>query len=207
MLIKFAESLLIGISIAAIPGPIFFELIRRTLSKGLYSGILLVIGEFAGNFLLLTAIFLGVAPILANSSTRIVLYILGAAVLFVISGSALRLQEESVEISYEMPEVRKARESFIAGLGIAVSSPIVIALWVSLAGSYLNAIDDKILAFANVFFIALGFLVFFIPLSVIVYRARHKIPPKYVVLLSKVFGAVLIGYGLLLLSSAFNLHY
>ena len=60
MLLKALESLIIGVSIAAIPGPIFFELVRRTLSKGLADGILLVLGEFSGNFVLLLVVFFGV---------------------------------------------------------------------------------------------------------------------------------------------------
>ena len=57
----FFESILIGISIAAIPGPIFFELIRRTLTRGFWSGALLSVGEFIGNLALLMLIFFGVS--------------------------------------------------------------------------------------------------------------------------------------------------
>lgn len=44
----YLASLILGISLAAIPGPIFFELIRRTLTRGFWSGALLSVGEFLG---------------------------------------------------------------------------------------------------------------------------------------------------------------
>jgi threonine/homoserine/homoserine lactone efflux protein len=65
------ESILIGISIAAIPGPIFFELIRRTLTKGFWSGALLSVGEFLGNFILLLLIFFGISNFLTYNLSKI----------------------------------------------------------------------------------------------------------------------------------------
>lgn len=205
MLLKLLESLIIGASIAAIPGPTFFELIRRTLSKGLHSGVFLVLGEFSGNFLLLLAVFFGVSHLLTSTLAKIILYIIGSIILLIISSSALRLKQENIETSYEIKQNKPAKESFLTGFSIAVSSPIVIALWVSLSGSYLSVFPSKILAFTNILLIAIGVLLFFIPLALIVHKTRHKIPPKYVVLLSKIFGIILIVYGLWLLAEAIKL--
>ena len=203
MLAKSLESLIIGVSIAAIPGPIFFELVRRTLTKGLFSGVLLVLGEFSGNFLLLLVIFFSTSHLLADHLARTVLFAMGSLVLVWVSVSAFRLEVKQVESSYNHESSNVKAESYIAGLGIAVTSPIVIALWISLSGSYLNALHDRGIAFLNVFLIASGFLLFFIPVALVLHHTRHRIPPKKVVALSKLFGLVLVVYAVVLAVQAF----
>jgi len=192
----------VGVSIAAIPGPIFFELIRRTLAKGLHDGIFLVLGEFSGNFLLLLAIFFGLSQFLTNGTAETVFFIVSGLILIWVSNGAIRLEQSDVESNYDMKSPQSKGKSYVTGLTIAVTSPIVIALWVSLSNSYLKSIDNHFLAGVNILFIALGFLVFFIPLAYFVYRTRHRIPPDKVVMLSKVFGTVLIAYALILFYQA-----
>lgn len=187
------KSILIGISIAAIPGPIFFELARRTLTRGFWSGALLSVGEFIGNFILLILIFSGVSNFLSYEPSKIILYLVGSAILIWLGIAAIKLKKENIEKSYSK-EIKKNNSIFV-GFSIAVTSPIVIALWISLSGSYLAQFTTKIVAFLNIFFIAFGFLIFFFPLAGIIYYSRHKISTKYVVFLSKVFGIILLVYG------------
>ena len=96
---KIFESLLIGISIAAIPGPIFFELIRRTLTKGFLHGAILVMGEFSGNLLLLILIFLGVSHFLTANIAKIILFIIGGSILVKLGISAIQVKSEAIEQS------------------------------------------------------------------------------------------------------------
>lgn len=189
----FFESILIGISIAAIPGPIFFELVRRTLTRGFWSGALLAVGEFIGNFAMLTLIFFGMGNFLTYGLFKTVLYFFGSAILIWLGIAALKLKEADIEKSYSK-EIKNDNSIFV-GFSIAVTSPIVIALWISLSGSYLAQFGTKFAAFLNIFLIAFGFLIFFFSLAGIIHHTRHKIPSKYVVLLSKIFGVVLLIYG------------
>lgn len=190
---KVLESIFIGILIAAIPGPIFFELIRRVITKGLLNGIILVIGEFTGNTILLFLIFIGVSSFFTHPVIKIVLYLLGSIILLKLGWSAILLKKEEVEKLYAMDE-KKYGKSFITGFSIAVTSPIVIALWISLAGSYLSRFHNSFLAYFHIFLITFGFLFFFIPFGIIIYFIRQKISARNVILLSKIFGAVLVGY-------------
>lgn len=91
------KSTLIGISIGAIPGIIFFEIIRRTLTKGFFSGFLLSVGEFIGNFLVLLLIYFGLSQLFTFKFTNIVLYVTGALILGYIGISALKLTNKNIE--------------------------------------------------------------------------------------------------------------
>lgn len=190
---KIFESLLIGASIAAIPGPIFFELIRRTLTKGFLNGVLLVLGEFSGNFILLLFIFLGASQLLTSNLSKIILFIIGGSILLKLGISAILIKNHSIDSSYN--KTIKNQGSFLIGFSIAVTSPIVIALWISLSGSYLTFFQSKSYAFFHIFLIAFGFLLFFLPLALLIHKTRQKILPKYIILLSRISGAILAAFG------------
>ncbi len=184
---------MIGISIAAIPGPVFFELVRRTLIKGFWAGTLINIGQFSGNTLLLSSIFFGLGPFLTSTISKITLYLIGGCILVWLSISAFRIKIKDIGESYN--KTIKDNNSFFAGFGIAIANPIVIAFWISLSGSYFMQFASKYAAFLNIVLAAFGFVVFYVFLTSIVHYTKHKIPPKYVVLLSRIFGMVLIVYG------------
>lgn len=187
------KSTLIGISIGAIPGIIFFEIIRRTLTKGFLSGFLLSIGEFIGNFLVLLLIYFGLSQLFTYKLTNIFLYITGALILGYIGISAFKLTKESIEESYNRKSVD--RNSIIAGFGIAITNPVAIALWISLVGSYISE-TSGINAIINLFFLAFGLVVFYLAMVTVVNFTKHKIPTKYILLLSKLFGVILLSYSI-----------
>ncbi len=188
----FFRSIFIGISVAAIPGPIFFELVRRTLSRGFTFGSLLSVGEFFGNFLLLSLIFLGVSNFFTQTIVQETLFLCGAGVLGFLAVSALRLKRNDVEMSYS--KTSKGGSSIVAGFLISLSSPIVVALWISLSGSYLAKFTTSGVVFLHIFLIAFGIMLFYFGLATLLYLTRSRISPHYVVLLSKIFGLVLLGY-------------
>ena len=71
----YIESLLLGFSLAAIPGPIFFEVFRRTLTKRFWSGALLSVGEFLANFSILMLTFFGIQSFLLYKPVKLVLFL------------------------------------------------------------------------------------------------------------------------------------
>ena len=185
------KSTIIGISIGAIPGIIFFEIIRRTLTRGFLSGILLSIGEFVGNFLVLLLIYFGFSQFFAFRLTSILLYLIGSFILGYIGINALKLTKENIEQSYKKKEI--AQSSLVAGFLIAITNPLAIALWLSLVGSYIQGLS-KVSAIINVFFLAFGLVIFYFGMVTAVNMTKHKIPTKYILLLSKLFGIILLSY-------------
>jgi threonine/homoserine/homoserine lactone efflux protein len=205
VLIKLLESLLIGASIAASPGPIFFVLVRRTLAKGFRQGILVALGEFSGNFLLLFTIFFGASQYFNNHTAKTVFYVIGSLILAWNSSKAFRLSTSDVNVGYHDNTSKTERSSYLTGLVIAVTNPDMYALWISLSNSYLKSLPSHVLAFTNILFITVGFLVFFIPLAYIVSKTRHRISADKLVLLSKIAGVLLLAYSIRMLYLAITL--
>lgn len=190
---SFFDSVLIGMSIAAVPGAVFFELVRRTLTKGFWSGVLFSVGVYIGNFTLLSLIFFGVSDLLTQEITRTILYLIGGLILIWLGVSAFRLNKKEIEKSYQ----RKSNKgsSILLGVGIATANPLFIALCISLSGSYLAQFASRYESFLNILFITLGFIIFYSLLTITVFYTKHKIQTKYVILLSKIFGIILLAYG------------
>lgn len=187
------KSTLIGISIGAIPGIIFFEIIRRTLTYGFFSGFLLSIGEFIGNFLVLLFIYFGLSQLFTFKLTNILLYITGSFILGYIGINAFRLTRENIEESYNRKTLDS--NSFFAGFGIAITNPVAIALWISLVGSYISEVS-RVDAIINIFFLSFGLVLFYLVMITIIHFTKHKIPTKYILLLSKLFGVILLSYSI-----------
>jgi len=146
-----------------------------------------------GNIFLLSIIFFGTTQFLTYFLVKTVLYISGSAILLYLGYIALKLKSEEIELSYN--KAPRSGESIFAGFLIAITSPIVIAFWISLSGSYLTEFPSSSSAFLAIFFIVLGFVMFFFGLAGVVNLTRKRIPVHYVIILSKVFGIVLYGYG------------
>jgi len=205
MLTKLLESLLIGASIAASPGPIFFVLVRRTLGNGFREGVLVALGEFSGNFLLLFTIFFGASQYFNNHAAKTVFYVIGSLILAWNSNKAFRLKVSDVNLGYQADISKTERSSYLTGLVIAITNPDMYALWISLSNSYLKSLSSHAMAFTNILFITLGFLVFFIPLAYIVNKTRHRISAGKLVLLSRIAGVLLFAYAMRMLYLAATL--
>ena len=205
MLVKVVGSLLIGASVAAAPGPVFFILIKRTLARGFKQGLFIALGEFTGNLIVLSTIFFWASRLFTSNIIKVTLYIVGGCVLLWFSRSSFRLNINEINRSYEEDNATGQRTSYLTGLILAIMNIDVVILWVSLSGSYLKNTHSHALAFINILFIALGFLLFFIPLAYIVNKIRHRISANNVVLLSKISGAFLVFFALLLFYQATTL--
>ncbi len=188
----YIESIVLGISLAAIPGPIFLEVARRTLIKGFWPGALLAVGEFLANFAILMITFLGVYQFLLYKPIKLFLLLAGSAVLLWIGYTAVKTKQKGVKFS----KGHISGNSILVGFGLGISSPLHIAVWISVGGAYLAQYASQTVALINIVLLAFGVMIFFFFLAAAIHLARHKIEPRYIVLFSKLFGTLLIAYGI-----------
>ncbi len=188
MLEKIMNSLLIGFAVAAIPGAVFIETIRRTLTKNVISGILLVLGEFFGHVLLFLILFFGVSHFFTNELVSKFLYLAGFLLMLLLGLQAFKNPNQT----HQEKSLTLEGSSFLVGFGLSITDPYIIGLWVTLSGAYLSHFS-KLYATFHIILISLGFLLFFIPLIYITYFIGKKIPDVYLLWLSRIGGVVLIG--------------
>jgi len=184
-------SALLGIALVIIENPLFFELIRRILSKGLIEGALLSLGGFLAYFGILVGLFFGAYDILKLDSIRFLLFLIGGIVLLGIGIDTLRMKEDEIYAPKDKKGVKG--HPILVGFGLTISNPFDLALWISVSISYLTS-SSKVFGFVNVLFLALGIILVFFGLASLIYLTRKRVSNHRILIASRVFSCVLIGY-------------
>lgn len=180
-----------GIAVAAIPGAIFFEVVRRTIVYSFWQGVKVALGEFIGHLTALVIIFFGIRTLI-NSSLDVpyaVFYLLGALLTGWLGIVALKVKKTDLKEKTE----RKisSREPILIGFLVSITDPFILALWVSLAAStlsHVNILD----ALSQIVAVSLGFLMFFLIVSSLVKVTTTRLNMRYVVWFSSLSGVALL---------------
>ena len=122
------------------------------------------------------------------------LFLLGSIILVWIGAIALKMKKGNIETASKK-NVSKSN-SVIVGFSLAISSPLAIAVWISIGGAYLAQYNSKLLSFINIGLLAIGVMLFFFTLASVVHITRHKISTKYILWFSRIFGIILTAYGI-----------
>ncbi len=196
----YIESLLLGISLAAIPGPIFFEVIRRTMTNGFWPGIGIACGDFMAFLLIMILTFFGVYEFFLFKPIMSAFFLIGGIILIWIGILSLKLKREDVCAGLKIDEKSEKAEknsenSVYAGFAMSITNPMTILGSISM-NVYLSQYLSKIVIFINILLLAIGGILFFSGLASIVHITRRIIKVRYIILFSKIFGIIIIGYGI-----------
>jgi len=198
----YIASIFLGTALVLLQSPIFFELLRRTITKGVINGALLGLGGFLAYFAILMVTVYWTKEFLLFDSIRFLLFLVGSIILMGIGIGALRMKQEEVYAPREIKKniiskkIIKKNHPILAGFGIAISSPFDIAVWVSIGIAHIGSYSSKTLAFINIIFLALGVILVFFGIASLVYLARRRITARHILWVSKFFGIILIVYSL-----------
>jgi threonine/homoserine/homoserine lactone efflux protein len=138
----------LGWSVAWPPGPINAEMIRRTLSRGFWSGYSVGAGACTGDFLWAVFVALGAGAAANVPVVRRTLGIVSFCLLLVLATTYLRGAWRAFGAMRRhelLPAPRRlegARGGYALGLGLAITSPWNIAFWLAVVGSRGGATHD-----------------------------------------------------------------
>ncbi len=130
---------LLGLSVAAPLGPVGATVIREGLERGSGPAFLIGLGASAVDFLYLTLVYVGVAPLLLRLPWLMTgFYLVGALLLGQMAWSSLRRAREG-----GLPAPATGRtpggRGFLFGLGITLFNPSTIVSWLGLGGAFASA--------------------------------------------------------------------
>ncbi|MEY2535121.1 MAG: hypothetical protein QOF29_3031 [bacterium] len=185
-----------GLLVAAQLGPMSLFLIRSVLRGSLRTGLAIGAGIAAVDTLYAAAGAVGAAPALTVPSVRVVLGLIGAAVLVVLglrtlhSAFRVRLGAEADE------EVSTPRRAFVTALAATASNPLTIASWAALfaAASVAGAADSAGSAVALLAGVGLGSLTAVTALAVGVSVARRWVGARLLRAVDACAGTGLLGF-------------
>jgi putative LysE/RhtB family amino acid efflux pump len=187
----------LGFFVALQVGPMSLFLIRSTLRAGLTSGLAVGAGIAVVDALYAACGAAGAAPLLTIDPVRVVLGLVGAAVLVLLGlrtlYSAFRVRRGG-EIDAEVATPKRAFLTAVAG---TASNPLTIASWAAIfsAASAAGAADTAGGAVLLVTGVGLGSLVWVSVLATGTAAARRAVGDRAVQLADAVAGVGLIGFG------------
>jgi putative LysE/RhtB family amino acid efflux pump len=200
VIVALAAGLGLGFTVGAQPGPMSLFLVRSTLRGSLQTGLAIGAGIAVIDVLYAGVAAAGLAPVLGTVAVRVVLGVLGSAVLLVLGlrtlWSALRVRAggEAEE------EVHTPRRAFVTSLGATATNPLTIALWTggfAAAGAAAH-VHSGPPAVALLLGIGLGSLAWFTVLSSAVSFGRRWLRPPVLRGVDACAGLGLAGFGGLL---------
>lgn len=179
----------LGFVVTAIPGAVFFETIRRTLTEK-NSIMKFMAGNFSGMFLIIFSVLFGLSTLLSDKSLNRAFYVLSGAVLLYIGVISLLKKYDKPTISVKNMD-KSSLTAYLTGFVLAAANPISIVFWISMTG---KMVQDNI-SFGAVLLscisIVLGASVVFILLIALASRSKDNIKTHHLLLLSRGFGLIL----------------
>jgi threonine/homoserine/homoserine lactone efflux protein len=193
----------LGLFVGAQPGPVSLLCVRSVLRGAFATGVAIGAGAALIDLLYASLGLAGAASLLEIDALRIVFGVVGALVLGAIGARTLwsafrvRLGGETGE------EVATPRRAFATALAATASNPLTIATWAAIfgaasaaaVGDAANSASGAAMMLGGV---ALGTLVAFSGLSLLVALVRGRFGPRLLATVDGVAGAGLLGFAGLL---------
>ncbi len=190
----------LGFLVALQLGPMSLFLIRSTLRRGWGVGLAIGAGIAVVDALYAAAGAAGAASLLTIGPLRLILGLVGAAVLIVLGirtlYSAFRVRQ-GLEVPSEVADPRRA---FLTSVAATASNPTTIASWAAIfaAASVAGATDSSGGAVALVAGVALGSLAWVTVLATVIAIVRRAAGERAIRTADAVAGAGMLGFGCVL---------
>ncbi len=131
----YIKFVLVGLSIALPVGAITVEMTKQGLKNGFFHGWAVGLGGMMIDFLLIVALYVGLAQILSLPYVQMPLWIIGAGFLFWLAYDSIKHADQDIALAGE--KVNKSLwKTFRNGLLVAVS-PGNLVFWISVFGAVL----------------------------------------------------------------------
>ena len=197
------RGLVLGVAIAASPGPIFFLCLRRTLARGWVSGIASGLGVATGDGIYAALAAFGVAAVTgALVAQRRWLALLGGGALLVLGLRSLLAGPAKSEPE-PVPANTGLGAGYLSTLALTLTNPATILAFAAVfAGLGLGRTGGGPAAVLLVAGVLLGSTLWWVVLASLVASLRRRITPAVVRGISLLSGLAILAFGVLAIASA-----
>ena len=131
----FCSSFLIALSGALMPGPLLTVTISESTRRGAIAGPLVIFGHGILELSLITALLLGMAPLLQRNDVFVFISLVGGSILLWMAFSMFKsLPGLSLDVT---PENEKTKNLVITGILFSLANPYWIIWWASIGLGYI----------------------------------------------------------------------
>ena len=160
---------------------------------------MLGLGAAAADTFYVILVFLGLAPILAESIPfRLALWLIGGAFLIYLGATSAR--PRAIDTAVSTNSARTELHPFLSGLGMTLLNPMTIISWLAIGGAFFSSIAlVERGAFDGAVFVAgifAGSAAWFSSIAIVLHFARRWVNDRALRVVSLIASLVLIAFGL-----------
>jgi len=134
----FGTSFVVGLSGAAMPGPLLALNISEAARRGFWAGPLLIVGHAIIELVLVIALAWGLSQILGNNLVAGIIGVVGGLFLMWMSFSLFRqAQHQVLPMADDPQEGTSTRRLVLAGVLVSVANPFWLLWWATVGTTYL----------------------------------------------------------------------
>jgi threonine/homoserine/homoserine lactone efflux protein len=195
----------LGLAVAASPGPIFFLCLRRTLAQGRLTGLFSGLGVATADAFYAAIATFGIAAATgAFAAGRRPLAVAGGAILIVL-GARILLERRGAARPAAAPTARSLGLAYVSTLGLTVTNPATIVSFAALAATLgLGTGGSWLRPAAVVAGVLLGSAAWWCLLVAGASALRSRLAQPAIGWISAVSGLAIAGLGILAVISAFS---
>ncbi|WP_144509741.1 LysE family translocator [Bacillus sp. FJAT-22090] len=192
----FFTYLLAGLAIAMPVGAMTVEMTKQGLKNGFMHGWAVGLGGMTIDFLLIIALYMGLASILSIPYIQIPMWLIGACFLVFLGYDSIKNSDQDITLKGEKPN-KSFFSSYLNGLIVAIS-PGNLVFWISVFGAVLS--DSYDMTQPTKFLIVgagilAGILLHDVGLLTIIALTRKVMNRSVIKWISIIAGFILIGFG------------
>lgn len=196
----FLHGFLIGLGFILLLGPVFFYLLKNALEKGFWVGFFIALGIVIGDLLCLVICSFGAVPFFNNPDNQFWIGIIGSCILLGLGIKFLvkpetKTKSEKTQILQKISKTTYA-SYFVQGFLLNFVNPFVFVIWIGLIGyaeTEYGYGKDMLIFFAAAL---IGIFTTDVLKAYFAHKIKKFLTKKFMRNLSRVFGIVLIVFGI-----------
>jgi len=192
------QNIILGLTLAAPIGPVNVEIIKRGMNSGFKEALLTGVGAMSADATYLTLIFFGLTAFLNNTMMKIILGIVGSAILVYLGAASIR-ESLSAAAAKNHQTQHIFKNSYVTGFMLAISSPMTIVWWTGVFGALMTSqapAQTDISAFLSCLSILLGCFLWVFFLAGALHWGKRFINERMTKTVSLIAGIFLAGFGI-----------
>lgn len=207
----FLHGFLIGLGFIIFLGPVFFYLLKSTLDKGFWAGFFVALGIVIGDLLAIVICSFGAIPFFKNPNNQFWIGVVGSIILLGVGLKFIlkpvkkekKSKDELIKAPKKIPKFDYVA-FFTQGFLINFINPFVFVVWIAIIGyaevEYESTTDVFVLLGAALI------AIFSTDLTKVYFAQKIKkfLTQKFLTKLYRVFGIILIGFGIRILFYVFK---
>lgn len=191
------EKIALGVTLSAPIGPVSLEMIKRGLDRGFWQAFIVRLGGAVGNTLCLIAAYFGLGIIMKSPTLTTTCSLLGSFVLIYLGAKSFMGPVKKL-LPHEEGSRYGLLNGLLTGFVLALLNPVSVVFWVGIYAATVNHTQGAptwLGLFENLSII-LGVLLWGFFLSCLLEMGKRFFNEKFIMLITRLAGLLLIGFGL-----------